>query len=370
MTDRDGATRTTFEVQRGDWRAHRVVEQREPGTLAPGRALLCVDRFALTSNNVTYAVAGDFLGYWKFFPAEDGFGRVPAMGFADVVASRHPQLREGERVFGFFPMSTHLEVEVDDAAGPHFMDAAAHRRETAPAYRQYLRTASDPLHRPEHDDALLLLRGLFLTSWLVDDFLAAASDFGARTFVISSASSKTAIALAHRLAGRRAGTVVGLTSARNRDFVASLGSFDRVALYEEIDALPNDAPAVFVDHSGDGPVVNAVHERFAERLVHSCVVGATHWTARPRAQSLPGAPPTFFFAPAQIQKRTKEWGPESFQQRFGAAWEDFRASSERWLRVVRGVGPDAVSRTWDALLAGRTRPEEGHVLSMHAATAR
>lgn len=358
-----------FEVRRTDWRRHRVVETVLPGELPENGVRLRIDRFALTSNNVTYALAGDLLGYWKFFPAADGWGRIPAMAFADVVASRHPQVREGERVFGFFPMATHLEIEADDAGSAHFVDAAAHRRDTAPAYRQYLRTSADPLHRPEHEDALLLLRGLFLTSFLVDDFLASANDFGARTFVLSSASSKTAVALAHRLAHRKAGTVVGLTSPRNRAFVESLGTFDRVALYDEIAALPAGGPTVFVDHSGDGPVVNGVHERFGDRLVHSCIVGATHWNAKPRAQSLPGAPPTFFFAPAQIQKRTKEWGPDGFQARLGAAWEDFRAASERWLRVVRGEGPDEVARVYDALLEGRSEPRDGHVLSMFRSEA-
>jgi hypothetical protein len=360
-------TRVDFEVRRDDWRQHRFVETPLAPDLAPGRVRLRVDRFALTSNNVTYALAGDLLGYWSFFPAEAGWGRVPAMGYADVVASRHPQVREGERVFGFFPMGSHLEVEADDAGGAHFLDAAAHRSATALAYRQLLRAARDPLYHPEHEDAILLLRGLFLTSFLVDDFLAAAGDFGARAFVLSSASSKTAIALAHRLARRRAGQVVGLTSARNRDFVASLGDYDRTALYDEIETLPADAPAVFVDHAGDGGVVDRVHRRFGERLVHSCIVGATHWNAKPRPERLPGAPPTFFFAPAQIERRTREWGPAGFQERLGAAWTDFRAASARWLRVVRGSGPEAVARTWDALVAGRTEPAEGHVLSLGTA---
>lgn len=364
MTDPRADVQTTFEVRRGAPREHRFVETRLPAELAPDGVLLRVDRFAFTSNNVTYALTGDMLGYWKFFPADEGWGRIPAMGYADVVASRHPQVREGERVFGFFPMSTHLAVEAADANAAQFVDAAAHRRESAPAYRQYLRTTGDPLHRPEHEDALLLLRGLFLTSFLVDDFLQTSDDFGARTFVVSSASSKTAVALAFQLSKRRAGTVVGLTSPRNLDFVRGLGCYDQVLPYDDVGAIPTGAKAVFVDHSGDGVVVDAVHGHLGERLVHSCIVGATHWEAKPRARTLPGAAPTFFFAPAQIVRRTKEWGPAGFQQRLGAAWEAFRADSERWLRVVRGHGRDAVVRTVDALLEGRAAPQEGHVLSL------
>jgi len=354
----------TFEVQRAKWQQHRFVTVPLPADLADGQVLFRVDRFALTANNITYAVTGDFLGYWKFFPAEEGWGRLPVMGFADVIGSRHPQVREGERVFGFFPMSTHLAIEAGDATGAHFFDAAAHRSETALVYRQYLRTTGDALYQPSHEDSLLLLRGLFMTSFLVDDFLADRGDFGARTFVVSSASSKTAIALASQLSKRGAGTVVGLSSARNQAFVASLGCYDRVLRYDAIDSLANEGAAVFIDHSGDGAVVNAVHERFGERLVHSCIVGATHWGAAPRAATLPGAQPTFFFAPAQMAKRTKEWGAAGFQQRLGAAWEQFRATSERWLHVIRGNGPAAVERVYDEVLAGRAAPSDGHVLSL------
>ncbi len=36
--------------------------------IGDGEICLMVDRFAFTSNNISYGVAGDMLGYWKFFP--------------------------------------------------------------------------------------------------------------------------------------------------------------------------------------------------------------------------------------------------------------------------------------------------------------
>jgi hypothetical protein len=41
-----------------------------------GRARRClrIRKFAFTANNITYAVVGDMIGYWKCFPAEDGGG--------------------------------------------------------------------------------------------------------------------------------------------------------------------------------------------------------------------------------------------------------------------------------------------------------
>lgn len=356
-------TRTCFEVQRSDWRKTRFVSSPLETKLAPGQVRLQVDRFALTANNVSYALAGELLGYWRFFPAEEGWGRIPAMGFADVVASCHDGISEGARYFGFYPMATHLTVEAADVVPGHFMDAAAHRKDTAPAYRQYVRTTHDPLYRAEHEDALLLLRGLFLTSFLVDDFLDEKEGFGAESVLVSSASSKTAIALAFLLSRRGGRRVVGLTSARNRAFVEGLGCYDETLAYDEVASLPQERPTVLVDHSGDGAVLASVHGHFGDALRHSCSVGATHWDAG-RAKDLPGPPPAFFFAPGQIVKRTKEWGPAGFQERLAGGWHAFRAFSEGWMRVVRGFGREAVAHVYGEILEGRARPEAGHVLSL------
>jgi len=71
-----------------------------------------------------------------------------------------------------------------------------------------------------------------------------------------------------------------------------------------------------------------------------------------------------FFAPTQIQRRNQEWGPEVFQQRVGEEWVKFRDSSDAWLSVSRGYGPEAVERVYKETLEGRAKPSEGHVLSL------
>lgn len=353
-----------FLVERADWRRTRVLDALPDPTPGPGQVLLRVDRFALTANNVSYALTGAMLGYWRFFPVDETWGRIPVMGFGDVLASRHDDVREGERVFGFFPMATHLVIDAGDADAAKFADVAPHRLETAPVYRQYLRTTTDPLYDAAREDQLLLLRGLFLTSFLVDDFLGDNDGFGARTFVVSSASSKTAIALAAQLARHRRGQVIGLTSARNADFVRRLPCYDRVVEYDAIATLPQDEPIVFVDHSGDRAVVDTLHRHVGDNMRHSAIVGATHWEGRRPSRDLPGAPPTFFFAPAQVEKRTQEWGAAGLQQRLGDAWHAFLASTDGWLEVVRGRGPAEVERVYREVLEGRARPEQGRVLSM------
>jgi hypothetical protein len=270
----------------------------------------------------------------------------------------------GERVFGFFPMTTHLTVQAEPAGAGQFVDAAPHRQQHAAAYRQYARVGHDPHYDPEREDAILLLRGLFLTSFLVDAFLADADGFGAERILVGSASSKTGIALAWLLHRGGRGPVVGVTSPRNREFVQGLGCYDEVIGYDEAKRLAPDVPTAFVDHSGRGDFAADLHHHLGERLVHHGVVGATHWDAAPRPPDLPGPEPAFFFAPGEIARRVEAWGAAGFQQRLGEGWQGFCTWTDGWLRVVHGRGPDDLERVYRALLEGRARPEEGHVLSL------
>lgn len=352
-----------FLVAKDDWKQHRFAEAALP-ELAPGQVLFRVDRFAFTANNISYALAGDALGYWRFFPAPEGWGRLPVMGFGDVLESTHPQVAVGTRCFGFYPMSRHLVIQPGAVSPGQIVDGAAHRKDLAPAYSQYGPVTQDPLYRPEDEDRLMLLRGLFLTSFLADDFLAERDYEGAESALVSSASSKTAIAFAHQ--ARQAGRIriVGLTSPRNLDFVRGLGCYDEVLLYDDIATLDAGRPAIYVDMAGSAELLRAVHGHFEDALRHSCSIGATHWESERGADDLPGPQPEFFFAPAQIQKRVQEWGAADFQQRLTAAWFGFRDFSESWLEVKRAAGREAVERVYRETLEGRTRPAEGQILSL------
>jgi hypothetical protein len=62
-----------FLVKRDDWKQHRFDDAPAPN-LTDGQVLFRVDRFALTANNISYALAGEALRYWDFFPAPPGWG--------------------------------------------------------------------------------------------------------------------------------------------------------------------------------------------------------------------------------------------------------------------------------------------------------
>jgi hypothetical protein len=209
----------------------------------------------------------------------------------------------------------------------------------------------------------MLLRPLFATSFLLDDFLADAGFFGAGTVVLSSASSKTANGLAYLLSLREGVDVVGLTSERSASFVEGLGVYDAVVRYDEPAALPAGR-AVYVDMAGDATVRSAVHEHFAEDLVHSAVVGATHHEQLGDVpDSLPGPRPTFFFAPDRVVKRSSDWGSDGLMQRIAEAWRPYTEWAEGWLQVVSGEGHDALQRAYLDTLDGRVDPSTAHVLT-------
>src|SRR4051812_9492094 len=134
---------TDFLVRRDDFRQSRIAESETPA-VGEGQALLRVDSFGLTANNVTYAVMGEAMSYWDFFPAEEGWGRVPTWGFAEVEASEVDGVGPGTRVYGYLPPSSHLLVRPVSVSGGGFADGSPHRAKLPSAYHRYLSSGEDP----------------------------------------------------------------------------------------------------------------------------------------------------------------------------------------------------------------------------------
>jgi hypothetical protein len=360
---------TDFVVARNDLQQCKAIDRPLPdAATVPEEALLVkITRFAFTANNITYAVLGDHLKYWQLFPAPAGFGNVPVWGFGEVIASRHPGIAAGETLFGYFPMTTHLVIEAADVSKRGLRDAAAHRQGVAPVYNAYARVSGDPAFAGKQGDYQALLRPLFMLSFLVDDFLAENEFYGARSVMLSSASSKTAYGLAHLLHARgNSIKVIGLTSAGNSGFVRSLGCYDEVVTYDDVSSLPANSPVAYVDMAGNSPLRAMLHRHFGEQMKYSGIIGLTHRKSSPDEpeQLLPGAKPKFFFAPDHIRKRAKEWGPDGVDMRFGAAWSGFVPRLDQWIKVIGNYGPAAVQRAYLDTLNGRVPPDQGLILSL------
>ncbi|MBL9010009.1 MAG: DUF2855 family protein [Alphaproteobacteria bacterium] len=332
--------------------------------LEDGEARLKVDAFSLTANNVTYGVFGTAMKYWDFFPAAEGFGRVPVWGFATVAESRAEGVAPGARVYGYLPMSDTLIVRPGAVKASGFSDVSAHRAHLAAVYNNYVFTASDPLYTADTEALQMLFRPLFTTSFLIDDFLADNGFFGARQVIFSSASAKTAYATAGLLKARGGVTVAGLTSPGNIGFVKELGCYGAVVPYDAIETLDAATPSVFVDIAGDAAVRGRVHRHFRDALAYSCAVGATHWEHGGGGGDLPGPQPQLFFAPNQVAKRIKDWGPTGFAQKTADAWRAFLPVAVASTRVVEGRGLAAAGKVFADLVSGRVKADEGHVIRL------
>lgn len=360
---------TELLINRRNIREMKFVTAPDSFDLMANELLLKIDHFAFTANNITYAAMGQRVGYWQFFPAnEEGWGKLPVWGFADVVESRHGEVTVGERIYGFFPLATHLVVEAKKVTASSFYDAAPHRQPLNAVYNQYQRTKNAAGFAPQDNHLNALLRPMFTTSFLLDDFLVDNECFGAQTLILSSASSKTAYGTAfllhHNRKKRSPYRIIGLTSAQNVAFVQELGCYDEVLPYKNVLSLSNDEAAVYADFSGNGELRKTIHEHYGEQLKYDASIGLTNWDKPGSSKGLPGAPARMFFAPAQLQKRVKEWGGAVYQQRMDSAWLAFLNVAKNWIDITERHGQAAVEQIYLAMLNGQALPKQGFIGSL------
>lgn len=333
-----------------------------PAALRDGEARLRVDRVGMTANNVTYALLGDAMHYWDFFPTRPGWGLVPLWGFGEIVESTSAGVPVGARVYGYFPSASHLVVQPARIDAGGFRDASEHRAVLPSPYNNYVFTTTDAAYVADQEDLLILYRPLFFTSYMLADQLEDNAFFGATVIAMSSASSKTAYGAAFLLQGQGP-EIVALTSPGNVEFTESLGCYDRVLAYDAVSELRSDAPTAYLDLAGSAELRTRLRAHLGDLLVHDAVVGVTH-QERGATGDQRDARTTFFFAPDQMRKRTGEWGRPVLDQRFADAWLRFAPTVTGWVDVVAHAGPEELRDVWLEVLSGQSSPRVGHVVSL------
>ena len=333
---------------------------------AEGDVLVRVEQFAFTANNMTYALIGASTGwYWDFFLAPRGWGRIPVWGFGKVVASEVDNVKTGEDLFGFFPMSTHAVLKPGKIRTDGLYDASEHRAHLSPAYNYYVRTLANPAFDAASKREIMLLRPLFFASFLVHDLLTEHMGADADTIAITSASSKTAIGLAYLLSIHKVHPchIVGLTSEQNLDFVRSTGVYDRVLAYDDREILTSRS-VILADFSGNSALIRKLQDALGNRAKFFCLIGYTHWD-RQSLDIVENARMMRFIAPDQIRKRVREWGAGEFDRRYNEALLAYIRHSSGWLHIVEGFGPKKVSEVFERVSRNQVRPHEGNLLSLH-----
>ena len=265
--------------------------------------------------------------YWNFFPAESGWGRVPVWGFADVARSTVPDA--APRASASTATSRCRRTSwcgPSRSARRGFVDGSAHRAGLPPVYNQYRRVAADPGYVAALEDRQAVLQPLFMTGWLLAD-LVADEAAGARSVVIASASSKTAIALAASLAraGRAARSSVSrrrATRPSSRSSAATTGSSPTTRSPSWPPPRPPSSSTWPAMPRFGRPCTSASAITCAQHRRRRHSLGERR--AR-RAPALPGPKPEFFFAPTRIQKRSQDWGARSLQRAHGRGLARVRA---------------------------------------------
>ena len=359
---------TEFWVNRSDYHHTKVVRGGIP-KLLNGEILVAVAKFAMTANNVTYAASGDLFGYWQFYPTgEDPWGKVTVWGIAEVVESRAEGIAVGERLYGFFPMASHVVMQPGELSERGFTDAMPHRAELPSLYNYYARTQSEPRELQQLEDQRCIFFPLFMTGYVIADLLADNDWFGVQQVVIGSASSKTGFSTAAfvRAAGFQ-GAIVGLTSDQNVAFSRALGCYDSIVSYSEVGSVAN-ALCAYIDIAGDVGVRSRLHHSLKENAAQTLLVGATHWDQFSQSLdggSLPGSEPQVFFAPAQIEKRDSEWGRGVVMGKAYAASIELVRQLAPTLVMESHSGAEACDAIWQALLHNQISGQRGVIVSLN-----
>ena len=359
-----------FQVEKNKFINHAIEEIPEENlTLATDEIIVKVDLFSFTSNNITYAVSGEIIRYWEFFPPvgkqTEGWGVIPVWGFADVVESKADNIPVGDRIFGYFPPASHLKMKAGQITGKRFIDVSEHRSTLPPTYNLYRRVLSEPNYDQKLDRDRALFYPLYITSFCLWDSLQENNWFGAEQTIILSASSKTSIGLAYGLhIDETTLNAIGITSERNLEAVVKLGLYDEVYTYDQLAQINSTIPTVIVDMSGNNVVLVDLHKRLGDLMKFTFKVGLTHWKESNPNEGIIRERSKFFFAPSHIQKRIEDWGASEFDQKTGQFLVDAVATTKAWLQYKTLDGLAELATVYPTVCNGTLAADQGLIVKM------
>eukprot|EP01118_Nematostelium_gracile_P017348 TRINITY_DN737_c0_g1_i1.p1 TRINITY_DN737_c0_g1~~TRINITY_DN737_c0_g1_i1.p1 ORF type:complete len:369 (-),score=99.60 TRINITY_DN737_c0_g1_i1:57-1109(-) len=315
--------------------------------------LLRLDLFTLTANNVTYGVVGDLL-YWHFYPADQPeLGRIPIWGYAVVVKSNVDQVKEGERLFGFFPISTYFKLKVDVVEPTLLMEISDHRKQIPFVFYHRIKRVSLKTRDEEYMGAI---SGLVESS-----FLFAESGYvpPSTNVYITSASSKTGLGLSLALKGKA--KTIGITSASNVESVKAFGTYDEIITYDQLESHQPTGDSIVVDFFGDEKTSDKLRSILKDNLKKFYTFGATHWDAEKDSKPREGTEQ--IMAPALYPALAKKYGRQGYEDKFNQFSDQFSQKFKQYVTIELGKGREAIKEGFEKLLNGQVKPNEGLIFS-------
>ncbi len=346
-------------VDKHDLNATKVIQDTlTDDVLGEDDVLLRIVQFGFSANNITYASMGEHMGYWGFFPAGSGYGIIPVWGFAVVERSMHPDIAEGERIFGYLPMASHWVIRAGKVATHGFKDIHPNRKSISPVYDQYLRCSADPAYNLDREVWQQAFRPLFMTSFVLDEFVYKSATQS--VLLVSSASSKTATGCACLMRHQRekresAFRIIGLTSDANRDMVCDSNCYDEVMTYSEANSLSDSESYWLLDFAANGEMLTTLKSQLGNALERITLIGATDWQSKAKPDRA-GLNADVFFAPAHVKHMQQEWGHEGFLSRYADAWKLFSENTTQTYYEQQHQGVNNVLAVYKETLAGLMNP--------------
>lgn len=353
-----------LQSKKSNFNDHRVIEVPTK-KIEQGEVRIDVERFSFTANNITYAVLGDYLKYWSFFPAinQDGsdasseWGQIPVWGFGIVTESKSEQVPVGKRFFGYFPPAQECVMKPTNIANGTFIDGSEHRAHLPAGYNIY---RSAPTQDTQADNERSMLFPLFVTAYSIHDLLSNKDWVGAEQVLVISASSKTSIGVAYALRGdEHAPESVGLTSTRNLTSVASLELYDTVIDYNSVSDIDASKATIIVDMSGNKSLLSELHQHLANSMKYTLNVGITHWNDLNEVTGINAERSEQFFAPGHIQEMIKRMGPQDFQSQSGQFINDSALKTRSWLHCKELAGLTKLSEVYQDVCLGNIDADTG-----------
>tara|TARA_Y100001936_G_scaffold107124_2_gene105206 strand:- start:1208 stop:2281 length:1074 start_codon:yes stop_codon:yes gene_type:complete len=323
-------------------------------------AILEIERYAFSSNNITYGVIGDTLGYWNFFPAEEPYGIIPVWGFANVISSKNEYILEGDRFYGYFPMSRYLKVIPKKGNDFGFVDDSNHRRKLPPVYNHYSKIIK---YADESLEYHPLIKPLFLTSFLNYFFLQDEKFFDCDQIILTSASSKTALSLAFLLSKYKSKVkkkIIAITSEKNMQFVSEIKFYDTVLSYDNAEENLKRSKSVIVDFAGNSDYLKKLSDHLGDGLKHVSLIGLADWSSKTNFKSIPNS--KFFFAPNHAEKRYREMGVKKTTLMADELLKEFIIKVKNYIKLEYCNDPKDIHELYLKSLKGKIDPSKGYMV--------
>ena len=114
-------------------------------------------------------------------------------------------------------------------------------------------------------------------------------------------------------------------------------------------------------------MIGAVHALLGDNMLWCHNVGLTHWDdeaykSDPVADQIIRDRSAMFFAPGHIERRAKEWGGLSFNQKVAGFLQGGIQHANTWMNVHETSGLDNFTEIYARVVAGDLRPEEGIII--------